>query len=130
MQKILIVEDDSILRDFVVKILKDKYEVREASSSEEASEILKNYKPDLILLDVMMEDTTSGFNFAREIKEKEDFKDIKIIITTSIDKELNIDFQKEAGNETWLPVDDYIVKPIDPQKLLEKIKSLLNPSRK
>lgn len=130
MQKILIVEDDSILRDFVVKILKDKYEVREAASSEEASEILKNYKPDLILLDVMMEDTTSGFNFAREIKEKEDFKDIKIIITTSIDKELNIDFQKEAGNETWLPVDDYIVKPIDPQKLLEKVKSLLNPSRK
>lgn len=130
MQKILIVEDDAILRDFVVKILKDKYEIREASSSEEASEILKNYKPDLILLDVMMEDTTSGFNFARSIKEEENFKDLKIIITTSIDKELNIDFQKEAGDQTWLPVDDYIVKPIDPQKLLEKINSLLNPSRK
>lgn len=130
MQKILVVEDDAILRDFVVKILKDKYEIREASSSEEASEILKNYKPDLILLDVMMEDTTSGFNFARSIKEEENFKDIKIIITTSIDKELNIDFQKEAGDQTWLPVDDYIVKPIDPQKLLEKISNLLSPSRK
>ncbi|MEJ5166066.1 MAG: response regulator [Thermoanaerobaculia bacterium] len=130
MKKILIVEDDAILRDFVVKILKDKYEIREASSSEEASEILKSYKPDLILLDVMMEDTTSGFNFARNIKEEENFKDVKIIITTSIDKELNIDFKKEAGNETWLPVDDYIVKPIDPQKLLEKINNLLSPSRK
>lgn len=130
MQKILVVEDDAILRDFVVKILKDKYEIREASSSEEASEILKNYKPDLILLDVMMEDTTSGFNFARSIKEEENFKDIKIIITTSIDKELNIDFKKEAGDQTWLPVDDYIVKPIDPQKLLEKISNLLSPSRK
>lgn len=130
MQKILIVEDDSILRDFMVKILKDKYEIKEASSSEDALEILKNFKPHLILLDVMMEDTTSGFNFARAIKEEENFKDIKIIITTGIDKELNIDFKKEAGNETWLPVDDYIVKPVDPKILLEKISNLLNPSRK
>lgn len=78
----------------------------------------------------MMEETTAGFNFARFIKEDEKYKDIKIVITTNIDKELNIDFKKEAGDETWLPVDDYILKPVDPKILIEKINNLLNLSKK
>jgi DNA-binding response OmpR family regulator len=44
---------------------------------------------------------------------------------TSVDTEMKMDFKKIAGNEDWLPVDDYMVKPIDPKELLLKVEKLI-----
>jgi CheY-like chemotaxis protein len=44
---------------------------------------------------------------------------------TNIDKESNIDFKSEAGDPAWLPVDDYMVKPVEPKTLLAKVQKLM-----
>ena len=125
MKKILIIEDDADMRDVILTILENKYEVKSADSKNQGYEILENFFPDLILLDVMMESTTSGFEMARELNNNDKFKDIKIIMLTSVDAETNIDFKSEAGNSDWLPVDQYLEKPVVPDILLDKVEKVL-----
>ena len=125
MKKILVIDDDADIREVVKLALQDAYELREAGSAQEGEEFLKGYTPDLILLDVMMESSTAGFDAARTYKGKPGMAGVKILMATSIDKELGIDFQATAGDPDWLPVDGYLVKPIDPQELRKKVAALL-----
>lgn len=125
MKKVLIIDDDPDIREVVKTILSDKYEVREAASREEGTATLKDYHPDLVVLDVMMEKHDSGFELAREIKAQDDLKNIKILMTTNVDNEMKMDFKKTAGDPDWLPVDDYVVKPVDPKTFLPKVAKLL-----
>jgi CheY-like chemotaxis protein len=125
MKKILIIDDDADIRDVIQTVLENKYEIKTASGKNEGYEIMEGFSPDLILLDVMMETTTSGFEMARELKNSDKFKNIKIIMLTSVDSESKIDFKSEAGNSDWLPVDYYIEKPIVPDALLDKVEKVL-----
>ena len=104
MKKVLIIDDDIDIREVLTTVLEGKYDLQEAGSREEGLQKLKEFKPDLVILDVMMERHDSGFELAREIKNREDLKDIKILMTTSIDDEMKMDFKKEAGKSDWLPV--------------------------
>jgi CheY-like chemotaxis protein len=124
MKKILIIDDDADLRLTMKTVLSAKYEIREAGSRNEALGALKTYAPDLVLLDVMMETETAGFELARDIKKNKKNKNVKILMLTSIDKKEHLDFKSEAGDAAWLPVDDYVVKPVDPQTLLSKVEKL------
>jgi CheY-like chemotaxis protein len=125
MKKILIVEDDEDMRTILKTMLSGKYEVREACSAREGREKLERFKPDLIVLDVMMEEVDSGFQLARAVKQELGLENIKILMTTGIDNEMKINFKKSAGDETWLPVDDYIVKPLKNDEVLGKVSKLL-----
>ena len=62
---------------------------------------------------------------ARELKNNDKFKNIKIIMLTSVDTESKIDFKSEAGDLDWLPVDHYIEKPVVPDMLLDKVEKVL-----
>ena len=125
MKKILVIDDDADIREIVKLALQDAYELREAGSAQEGEAMLKAFAPDLILLDVMMESSTAGFDAARVFKAAPGMAGVKILMATSIDKELGIDFKATAGDPDWLPVDGYLVKPIDPQELRRKIAALL-----
>ena len=70
----------------------------------------------------MMESVSAGFELAREIKKAANPP--KILMLTGVDKEVNIDFKAEAGNADWLPVDDYLTKPVVPKTLIEKVQLL------
>jgi two-component system alkaline phosphatase synthesis response regulator PhoP len=124
-KKILIIDDDAELRVAMKTVLGKAYELREAGSRKQALETMKTYRPDLVLLDVMMESNTTGFELAREIKGSARLKNAKILMITNIDREMNLDYKKEAGDKDWLPVDDYIVKPVEPKMLLSKVQKLL-----
>jgi CheY-like chemotaxis protein len=124
MKKILIIDDDESLRAAMKAVLTGSYELREAGSRTQALETLKTYTPDVVLLDVMMESNSAGFELAREIKENKKLGKVKILMITNVDKEMNMDFKKDAGDPAWLPVDDYVIKPIEPKVLLSKVKSL------
>lgn len=126
MKKILIIDDDADLRATESTLLSDKYEIREAGSKKEGYQILEVFVPDLIVLDVMMESPSSGFEMSRELKDSERFSNIKILMLTNVDNEFNIDFKSEALDPRWLPVDDYIVKPLEPRTFLKKIEALLS----
>jgi CheY-like chemotaxis protein len=125
MKKILIVDDDADLRLVMKTTLSARYELREAGSKTEALGALKTFAPDCVMLDVMMETDSAGFELAREIKADPRFKNVKILMMTNMDKESKLDFKSEAGDPAWLPVDDYLVKPVDAKTLLAKVQKLI-----
>jgi len=126
MKKILIIDDDADLREILKVVLGPLYQIREAGSGEEGERAAASFVPDLIILDVMMESITAGFDLARSLKSKPALKTCKILMTTNIDNELQINYKAEAGDPDWLPVDDYVVKPVDPKEFAAKVSALLS----
>ena len=88
-------------------------------------EKVKSEKPDLIILDVMMEGHQDGFELARELKSDDELKDIPILMSTGVKKETGIDFKSTAGDESWCPVDGFLDKPVDPAAMFAEITKLL-----
>lgn len=124
MKKILIVDDDADLRDAIKMVLAGKYEVKEAGNKADAQAAFEGFKPDLVVLDVMMDTNSTGFELSREIKNA--LPATKVLMLTGVDQAMDIDFKSEAGNPDWLPCDDYLSKPVVPKTLLEKVTALLS----
>jgi len=124
-KKILIVDDDADLREAIKTVLQNRYEMKEAGGKEEVLQVLSGFRPDLIILDVMMDTTSTGFELARELRSDKRIATTKILMLTSVDEVTNIDFKSAAGDEEWLPVDDYMTKPLEPKLLISKVETLL-----
>lgn len=125
MKKILDVDDDiDVLEARKIILEHSNYDVIQATSITVAGEILENEKIDLIILDVMMEKDSDGFNFAQYVKMNEKFKHIPIILATAVNQISKFKFNlEEDGN--FLPVEKFMEKPIDPDDLIATIKGLL-----
>lgn len=125
-KNILLVDDDE---DFLTatKLVLEKsgYKIETCVSAKECIAKLKAVKPDLIILDVMMESDHSGFDLCREIKRDANTKEIPILMLTAIDQRYPMNFASAAGDETWLPVDDFIDKPVEAAVLIERVKKLI-----
>ncbi len=130
-KKILIIDDDPDVILFLETILTDNgYETYQANNGQEGLDILKETRPDLILLDLMMP-VKSGLGFFRDIKRTDEFKDIPVIMVTGVAGETGIDLEQffkrgvkqREGME--LRPDGYIEKPIDPDRLIEMIKEII-----
>jgi len=125
--KILIVDDDpDITKALQVTLESERYAVITAADRTEGMEKIKAEKPDLIILDVMMSTWQDGFEMSRELKKDPQLKDIPILILTAVKTRSGIDFKSTAGDPVWLPVDGYLDKPVEPEKLLTKVKTLLS----
>ncbi|MEF9933004.1 MAG: response regulator transcription factor [Cetobacterium sp.] len=116
MKKILIVEDEwkirRLMKDYLVK---EEYEVDEASNGEEGLVKFSQKEFDLILLDVMMP-VKDGWEVAKEIRER---SNIPIIMLTARSEESDQLFGYELG------IDEYMIKPFNPKLLVAKIKAIL-----
>jgi len=128
-QKILLIDDDPDLRLALRLPLEAAgYAISEASSVSEARIAVKEVKPDLIVLDVMMDTTTAGFQLALEIhsadprSEFNEFRQIPIIMLTAIHSTTPLRF---APDEDYLPVQTFIEKPVEPEVLLDKVRECL-----
>ena len=118
-KKILVVDDNQDSRELVVKVLKNKgYEMVEAVDGEEAVERAVTHRPDLILLDISIP-KLNGYEVARILKGKEEFKDIPIVALTAHAMKGDRAKALEAGCE------GYISKPINVRELPAQIKSFL-----
>lgn len=126
MAKILIIDDDpDIVEAMKVVLESNKHKVAVARSGQEGLRKVKTEKPNLIILDVMMETGDKGFDVCRKLKNDKDHKGIPILMLTAIKEKAGLDFKKEAGDEVWLPVDDYCDKPLKPDELIAKVDILL-----
>jgi len=120
MSKIAIIDDDPDILDTSSLVLTSKgYEVITASNPDDGYKIVKENSPDLIILDVMMNEPDDGFFLAQKFR-KEKIK-TPILMYTSVSKSIGMDF----GISEMVPVDDFVEKPISPEQLLAKVKKLL-----
>lgn len=123
--KILVVEDDiDVLEANKVVLEHNKYEVVTATTIAVAEQILEEEKIDLILLDVMMEKDSDGFNFAQYVKHNEKHKHIPIVMATAVSQRTRFKFDIEKDGD-FLPVEKFMEKPIDPDDLIAAIRGLL-----
>ena len=124
--KVLIIDDDPDITEAMKVVLEHKdYAVSSAGGIDQAMESLKAERPDVIILDVMMETPHDGFTLSRQLKDDENYRDIPILMLTSVKDKMGIDFESAAGDESWLPVDEYLAKPVKPDVLLKKVEGLL-----
>lgn len=126
MPRILIIDDDQDMVEVMSLILGSRnYEVFTAASGEQGLMKAREYRPDLIILDVMMETADKGFEVARALKRDDELRDIPIMLLTAVQERTGFDFKPNAGDADWLPVEAYADKPIRSEDLLKKVRELI-----
>ncbi|MGB9988246.1 response regulator [Massilia sp. SM-13] len=116
--RILIVDDSPTERYYLSDILvRNGYQVTTAESGEEALSKIKDNKPELILMDVVMPGA-NGFQVTRSIARDPELKDVPIIICSSKNQETDRIWGMRQGAK------DYLVKPVDAAELLSRIAAL------
>jgi DNA-binding response OmpR family regulator len=121
MSTIAIIDDDPDILDASGLVLKSKgFEVVTASNPADGYTLIKEQNPDLIILDVMMDEPDDGFFLAQKLR-RENVK-TPIIMYTSVSKATGLDFDRGE----MVPVDDFVEKPISPEQLIQKVNKLLN----
>jgi len=129
---VLIVDDDPDIVESVRMVLEHAgCEVRTASSPKSGLAQLDEFKPDVILLDVMMPDGTEGFHFVWSLRNEypPEIANVPIIILSAIHSTTPLRFYPQETDGTYkpgefLPVQDFIDKPADPAALVAKIKQV------
>jgi two-component system response regulator VicR len=122
--RVICVEDEAEMIDLIRLILSRKgFEVIGANGGKQGLEMIREQKPDLVLLDLMMPDM-DGWEVYQQVKADEATRDIPVIVVTakaqSIDKVLGLHIAK---------VDDYISKPFSPQELMDSVEQVMNKKR-
>ncbi len=118
-KKILVVDDSRTDLEMITNTLESKgYDVIRATNGEEALMQVTTQHPDLIVLDVVMPGK-DGFQTCRQLKMDENTKDIKIILLTTKDGKTDEYWGRKQG------ADDYITKPFEPNKLIQRISLLI-----
>jgi len=130
-KKILMIDDDVNLVNVIKLVLEAKnFEFAAAYSAAEGLSKITEFNPDLIILDVIMEDFVAGFRVVSELRtggpssKYAAYSAIPILMLTSVTAKTNVDFSDKVGT-ALLPVDAFIEKPVKPAELLVKIEELL-----
>jgi len=118
---ILVVDDEPfICRSLTFVLRKADYHVVEARNGEEALAAIKEHKPDLVFLDVMMP-KINGFEVTERVRSDPSLAHVKIILLTAKGQESDREVGKTAG------ANDYMTKPFSPTKILERAREILGP---
>jgi len=120
-KKILIVDDQPEIRELVDVTLRiGNYTILQADSGDQALEIARAEVPNLILLDVMMSNSTiDGFEVCRRLKSEATTQNINIVLLTARGQETDLKIGQQVG------ADDHFTKPFSPLELLNKVEELL-----
>jgi len=128
MAYLIIVDDDE---DFAVAaaitLRGAGHEVDIIADTHSAIEIMEKRPPDLAVLDVMFpEDASAGFELARAMRHHaEKLQAIPILMLTAVNMRFPLGFSSSDINDDWLPVADFLEKPVDPDILVSRVEALL-----
>jgi len=126
-KRVLVVDDDRDFRDFCKMVLeKDGYQVSVAHSGQEGRDLARSERPDVMLLDMMMETWSEGSNVADELRSSPETKDIPIIMVSAVDMQNPVTDVEDVDGV--LQVDYYLVKPVKAEDLLLRVKEALKGS--
>lgn len=116
MKKIIIVEDEEILRNLLQKKLTaEGYSVEAAENGEEGLMKIRANKPDLILLDIIMP-KMGGFEMLEEMQKDESIKGIPVVVVSNSGQPVEIDRAQKLGAKDWLVKTEF-----DPQEVIDKV---------
>ncbi|MBL8735542.1 MAG: response regulator [Planctomycetes bacterium] len=116
---VLVVDDEPfICRSLTFVLRKENYHVLEARNGEEALAAIRQHKPDLVFLDVMMP-KLNGFQVTQQVRSDPTLDSVKIILLTAKGQESDREVGKTAG------ANDYMTKPFSPTKILDRARQML-----
>ncbi len=129
MAYILIVDDDEDFANTIATVLNSAgHETDIEINTKNVLSRLDEKQPDLLVLDVMFpEDNSAGFKLAREIRQKDEkYENIPVVMLTAVNSEFPFGFSKKDIDDDWLPVSEFIEKPVDLDVLKQKVEKLLS----
>jgi CheY-like chemotaxis protein len=123
MPKVLVVDDDPDFVKVTSKVLtKAGYEVVSAANGAKALQAMRQESPDVVLLDIMMSYILDGLDVSREMAEDPQLRDIPVIMVTSL---TGVKGSGMFPTDEYIPVDEWLSKPVDPETLLDRVSSTL-----
>ncbi len=129
--RLLIIDDDPDFVEGIQSILvKADYQVDVAYNPDDGFKALKTNPPDLLLLDIMMGRGAEGIMLARKIRKDDKLREIPVLIITGIREQMAFLFPGEPVHPRFVPVDELVEKPVDPDFLLERVEALLKAAEK
>lgn len=127
-KKVLVVDDDPDVRMFSITVLEENgYEPIEATNGEEGMTLIRQEKPDLIILDVLMP-RESGIKLYRELKTDDELKNIPVVILSGINEKSFLRSQKaltEFGGAEVPTPEFYLEKPVEAEELANTINKIM-----
>lgn len=128
--KILIIDDDpDLVESLTITLEANNYQVFSAGNGTEGLRVVKEVFPDVIILDVMMDTITEGFQVSQQLRSRDPqseykaYSNIPILMLTAISEKMHMKFSPKDDKD-YLPVDEFMEKPIRFEALLEKVKKL------
>jgi len=115
-KKILLVEDEELMTDLLQrKLAKEGYEILVAKDGQEGLKAMREVKPDLVLLDIIMP-RMGGFEVMEEMNKDTELKKIPVIVISNSGQPVELDRAQKLGAKDWL-----IKTEFDPQEVIEKV---------
>ena len=129
MPKILVIDDDADFREVCRLWLEPAgFEVCEAADPAQGFEQVRAVRPDLVILDVLMPSQYEGFEVARRIREELGLRELPILMLTAV-HDVKKPPYRFAPDDTYLPVDAFLDKPVAPDDLVRKVREMLDLHR-
>jgi CheY-like chemotaxis protein len=123
MAKVLVVDDDPDFVKVTTKVLQTAgHEVVSAANGAQALKAMRQELPDVVLLDIMMSYILDGLDVSREMAEDPALKDLPVIMVTSL---TGVKGSQVFPTDEYVPVDEWLSKPIDPDALLARVSEAL-----
>jgi Lrp/AsnC family transcriptional regulator, regulator for asnA, asnC and gidA len=122
---VLVVDDDPDFCEVVrIALTAEGYQVAFASNGTEAMAAMRVAKPDLVILDIMMQGILDGLRTSRAMRADGDLRSVPILMVSSINQSAFADLLPQARN---LPADNFLVKPVEIHQLLAEVRRLVHP---
>ncbi|MBM4017568.1 MAG: response regulator [Planctomycetes bacterium] len=128
MAYVLIVDDDRDFADTAAAVLRQAgHDVSLVYDTEDALASMNRHRPDVLVLDVMFsEDISAGFALARAMRHHhEHLKGVPILMLTAVNTRFPLGFGRQDIDDEWLPVTDFLEKPVDLKRLVQRVAELL-----
>lgn len=123
--KVIIIDDDiDLVEAMRITLEAANFEVIDAQDGQRGITLIQEQHPDLALLDVMMGTQDEGFHVAYQLRNDPETADMPIVMLTAVGQETGFTFDKEKDDD-FLPVNEFLEKPIDPDYLIETVKKQL-----
>jgi CheY-like chemotaxis protein len=127
-KRVLVIDDDGDFRASVGALLvAEGFEVEEAASGREGLERIRALHPDVVVLDVMMENAFEGYGVTQALHYQpafDDVRDVPVLMVSSIQESPGERFLKAEGEAGMVQPDDYLTKPLDTTRFVQAVRRL------